>query len=256
MMTLIDPVQLCPDCQIVRTPRSRHCGTCNQCVERFDHHCPWVNNCIGIKNHGIFLTFIFLMTVNIIYNLVLAVLTIADTTGITDIQDYQIPLHYMILSEEITRNLLILRISQGFTIFLTLFFSGPILLLIYVQLRNFFSNRTTNERLGGKKYGKEDSVEDTTESNPSSYSATTSLLADEFIKEIGEPEDYSNRKAECIFNFSAMCCKRKMPDQQDIYDHLMNTMESRHKSSIAGLDDFKNRFYTDQSVARGSYHDY
>lgn len=29
LMQLIDPVQLCPDCEIVRTPRSRHCGTCN-----------------------------------------------------------------------------------------------------------------------------------------------------------------------------------------------------------------------------------
>lgn len=156
--------------------------------------------------------FILAMTVNVIYNLVLAVLTISDTTGITDIEDYQIPLHYHILSEDITRNLLILRLSQGFTIIITVFFSGPILLLIYVQLRNFFSNRTTNERLGGKKYGKEDSMDETSESNPSSYSATTSILADEFIKEIGEPEDYSNRKGECIFNFKAMCCKRKMPD--------------------------------------------
>jgi len=29
LINLIDPVQICPDCEIVRTPRSRHCGTCN-----------------------------------------------------------------------------------------------------------------------------------------------------------------------------------------------------------------------------------
>jgi palmitoyltransferase len=58
IMQAIDPVLLCPECQVVRTPRSRHCGICDICVERYDHHCPWVNNCIGHRNHGIFMGFL------------------------------------------------------------------------------------------------------------------------------------------------------------------------------------------------------
>ena len=56
-----DPVLLCPDCEVVRTDRSRHCSICNKCVERFDHHCPWINGCVGTANHGLFVIFILSM---------------------------------------------------------------------------------------------------------------------------------------------------------------------------------------------------
>jgi len=58
MMKIFDPVLLCADCEVVRTDRSRHCSICNKCVERFDHHCPWINNCVGLNNHGVFMCFL------------------------------------------------------------------------------------------------------------------------------------------------------------------------------------------------------
>ena len=69
----INPVDLCPECKVIRTARSRHCAICNCCVERYDHHCPWVNNCVGIYNHNSFLMFLASIWIKILYHMGIAV---------------------------------------------------------------------------------------------------------------------------------------------------------------------------------------
>lgn len=51
----------CRTCLLWRPPRASHCGVCNRCYERYDHHCPWVGTCIAKNNQKWFIAFVLLM---------------------------------------------------------------------------------------------------------------------------------------------------------------------------------------------------
>ena len=49
---------LCVVDEVIKTDKSFHCTICNKCSDNYDHHCPFIDNCLGTRNHKYFLLFL------------------------------------------------------------------------------------------------------------------------------------------------------------------------------------------------------
>ncbi|KAH0888559.1 hypothetical protein HID58_050988 [Brassica napus] len=132
--------QLCATCKIIRPIRAKHCSTCDRCVEQFDHHCPWVSNCVGKKNKWDF--FLFLLFE------VLAMLITGGVTLARVLSDPSAPSSFGSWISYVASN------HVGALSFLLvefcLFFSVAVLTVI--QASQISRNITTNEMANALRY--------------------------------------------------------------------------------------------------------
>jgi len=76
----ISGYKICGTCNIIRPLRSSHCNSCNNCIQRFDHHCPWIGTCVGLRNYSYFYLFLFLINITQFFNLSICITHIVLNT--------------------------------------------------------------------------------------------------------------------------------------------------------------------------------
>ena len=58
-MKMVSIYNKCTGLETWKPQRAHHCWECGYCIFKMDHHCPWINNCVGYRNMKYFMLFNF-----------------------------------------------------------------------------------------------------------------------------------------------------------------------------------------------------
>eukprot|EP01033_Poteriospumella_lacustris_P011073 gene11073-7878_t len=127
--------KFCRRCSAFKPIRAHHCSICGRCVVKMDHHCPWVNNCVGVGNHKLFLLFCFYVFVTCSYSMLLTCSRFLICVYRDNCQESPIPELFLVF-----------LVIEG------ILFGLFTLCMIGDQMTVIMTNQTQIDRLKNKKY--------------------------------------------------------------------------------------------------------
>ena len=131
----IDLWYYCIKCQVKKEMNSNHCYFCDECYSDFDHHCIWLNKCIGKNNKKLFYCLIVIILLNSVFNLIICFLGEINTEIKTEFIHTPFLFKYMKIT-------LVLKTS----IFAIYFLCAVMIFIIIIPLIKFYiTHREEND---------------------------------------------------------------------------------------------------------------
>ena len=135
---------LCYTCNIIRPARTSHCAECDNCTERFDHHCVWIGTCVGKRNYRYYIVFLFLVNFTAIIQIIISLIIL--TVSIKNLQVIQLLIQQDINKKETSLYKINLGLSIAVVIFdicFVLLFLGKLFIMHFLlacQECTFYEN--------------------------------------------------------------------------------------------------------------------
>ena len=77
----------CYSCCLYRPPRTSHCAICDNCVERFDHHCIWLGTCVGKRNYKFFYFLVLFLNLSALFEIIYGIYLITYSSTHSNSKD-------------------------------------------------------------------------------------------------------------------------------------------------------------------------
>jgi len=221
-----NPHLICPDCNIVKPDRSKHCEVCNECVAVYDHHCPWINNCVGAKNYAWFVLFILSTCLTLIYLVVFSGFMIPKNE---DAINYKYTVKIVQHDSVLKYTKLVVCIVN---ILVALIFIFPLIGLNYLHFGNLIKGKTTGERFGFRA-GRETISRSNlgVESVSGDYARLTDPRDSRQPREKTETIQITEKERSCFSNCVSMCCKNAGTEKYIAHSRPQSLMNRSSRSS-------------------------